>query len=126
MQCHTSKTRLLTALLLLAGTGCVSFRNSHLRWIDVVEFDIAKHKTIEELGFNPQYPNGWYTANEHYFTGKNTRPDGFIIYHYVYKLFHSERTCRYHLEVNPSTREVVGWGMDQSLDEAKRNCIFSA
>jgi hypothetical protein len=127
MLCHTFKTRVLTAsLLLLAATGCVSFRNQHLRWIDMVEFDIAKHKTIEELGFDPRYPSGWYIANEHYFAGKDTRPDGTIIYHYAYKLFHSERMCRYHLEVNPSTKVVVGWGMDQDLAEAKRNCIVSA
>ena len=61
-----------------------------------------------------------------YFTGKTVRPDGFIIYHYVYELFHSERTCRYNLIVDPSTSVVVGWGSDQSLAEAKRNCIVSA
>jgi len=127
MLCHIIKTRTLTAsFLLLTFAGCVSFRNQHLRWVDMVEFYIAKHKTIEELGYDPRYPNGWYIANEHDFTGKDIRPDGVIIYHYAYKLFQSERMCRYHLEVNPSTNIVVGWGMDQSLDEAKRNCIVSA
>ena len=124
---HIARWKVLTfSLLILVGASCVSFRNQHLRWIDMVEFYIAEHKTVEELGFDPRYPNGRYIANEHYFVSKDTLPDGSIVYHYVYKLFRSERTCRYHLLVDPTTRVVVGWGMDQSLDEAKRNCIVSA
>jgi hypothetical protein len=126
---YTHKMQVLVVsllLLVLVAGGCVSFRNQHLRWIDMVEFDIAKHKTIEQLGFDPKYPYGWYIADEHYFTGKETRLDGVVVYHYVYKLFHSERTCRYHLEVDPSTGLVVRWGMDQDLVEARRNCIVSA
>ena len=125
---HTFKRSTLTVpLLLILATSCVSFRDQHLIWIDGVEFYIAEHKRIDELGFNPQYPNGRYIANEHYFIGKTVRPDGFIIYHYVYNLlYHSDRTCRYNLVVDPSTNVVVGWGSDQSLAEAKRNCIVSA
>ena len=117
---HYVKSMIATSLVLLGG--CLSFVSSYKGFVHWVDFEVAQHKTIEQLGFDPAYPSGRYLANERYLVSKEVGSDGRWIYHYAKPTLRKDMICHYHLLVDPKTRVVVGWGFDMELGDPKKTC----
>jgi hypothetical protein len=117
-------TLLLLGLVLVAS--CVSFKSMHARFIESMDIKVATKKTIEQHGYDPAYPHGWFLADQHYLTGIQQRGDGMDVYHYALPMLTGKVTCHYYLLVDRTSRIVVGWGFDSELGDPEKTCRIAA
>jgi hypothetical protein len=98
----------------------------HATFVDSMDTKLARKSTLEQLGYDPAYPHGWFVADEHYLTGSEHRGDGMDLYHYALPMLTGKVVCHYYLVVDRQSRIVVGWGFDKELGDPKKTCVIAA
>jgi hypothetical protein len=83
---------------------------------------VSSKRTVEQEAYHPEYPNGFYVADEHYFTGKTQRLDGIWVYHYARPMVAGRIICHYFLLVDQSSQLVIGYGFDRELGDPEKTC----
>jgi len=113
---------LLCAHIVVVG-ACASM---HDKFIETMNIEVAAKKTVEQHGYDPKYPHGFFLADEHYFASKERRPDGMWIYHFAFPMLTGRIICHYHLLVAPDSQIVVGWGFDKEYGDPEKTCRIAA
>lgn len=93
----------------------------HQRYIDGINDELLGSPHISDLEYNPDYPNGYFLADERYFTSKEPVDNNYTKYHYARHTL-GKRYCHYHLLVDVRTSQVVGWGFDYELSDPTKEC----
>ncbi len=62
---------------------------------------VSNRETIEQEGYDPAYPHGFYFADERALSGKEQRDDGLWVYHFARPMLTGRITCHYYLRVRP-------------------------
>lgn len=114
--------RFLFGFFFVFVSGCISFKDTHQRFIDEISYKVSLKRPIAKMDYNPDYPTGSYMADFHDLTNKEVRSDGFLIYHYAKGMLTGEYICHYHLVIDPKTDIVVGWGFDTEFSDPQKNC----
>lgn len=104
-------------------SACVSMYD---KFVETMDIQVATHRTLAQLGYDPSYPHGFYVADERYFTGKDRRGDGVWLYHFAFPMLSGRITCHYHLLVESGSGIVVGWGFDTQYGSPERTCRIAA
>lgn len=121
-------SRVMSLLLveLVLTAACISFKSMHARFIEATDIKVATKRTIEQHGYDPAYPHGWFLADEHYLTGIEQRADGMRVYHFALPMLTGKIVCHYHLLVERDSRIVVGWGFDREFGDPEKTCRIAA
>jgi hypothetical protein len=116
----------LLVLELVLVTACISFRSMHARFVESMNIAVSTNRTVEQHGYDPEYPHGWFLADEHYLTGIEQRADGMRVYHFALPMLTGKIICHYYLLVDRDSRIVVGWGFDRELGDPEKTCRIAA
>ena len=87
---------------------------------------VSNRETIEQEGYDPAYPHGFYFADERDLSGKEQRDDGLWVYHFARPMLTGRITCHYYLPLNASSRIVVGYGFDKEFGDPEKTRRIAA
>lgn len=120
---RSARIAVLLCTQLVVVSACVSM---HEKFIQSINSTVSNKKTVEQEGYDPAYPNGFYFADERYLSGKEQRQDGMWVYHFARPMLTGRITCHYYLLVDQNSRIVVGYGFDREFGDPEKTCRIAA
>ena len=120
---RSARMAVLLCVQLVIVSACVSM---HEKFIESMNIKVATKKTVEQHGYDPKFPHGWFLADEHYLSSKERRQDGMWIHHFALPMLTGRITCHCYLLVDQNTRIVVGWGFDREYGDPEKTCRIAA
>ena len=120
---RSARIAVLLRAQLVVVSACVTM---HEQFIQSINATVSNQETVEQEGYDPAHPNGFYFADERYLSGKEQQQDGMWVYYFVRPMLTGRITCHYYLLVDQNSRIVVGYGFDQEFGDPEKTCRIAA
>lgn len=113
--------KILFLVIVIFLSGCTT-QSAYEQFVSSMDGYLSWGKTLEEMDSASEKSYIFFVADHRYLTREEYITSEIIRYHYARQFLVPNQYCYYYLDVNASTRVVVGWGFDEEFGDPRKVC----